>query len=367
MPLRLNSLLPQLIARGRGKGRFRLRPIDVGGNCLLTLDQLRQLLQKLRQVLNALVELVVAYIVLPFPLAHLPLTSYLSLSWQNELQKQLFVLLNLFQEIIPDLLVIGLILIITVGVLRGINAWFSSLEQGKVHMPGFYPEWAKSTARLLSFVVIVLGMVMAYPYLPGSSSRPFQYMSIFVGGMALLGSSGVASNVVSGLMLTYTRAFQVGDRVSIDGQLGTVLSCDLMVSRLLTSCNEVVSLPDSSVVNGPVVNYSLMRREQQQPVALEVKVHVALEVPWRLVRDCLVDAALVAPGVCKDPKPEVRQVALERSCLTYEIIVGVKTVEAYGLTRSNLLASIQDAFLAAGIDLVTPESMSIQRGRQVTG
>ena len=110
-----------------------------------------------------------------------------------------------------------------------------------------------------------------------------------------------------------------------------------------------------------------MRRERQQPVALAVKVHVDLEVPWRVVRDCLVGAVLGAVGVCKDPKPEVRQVALEHSCLSYEINVGVEKVEAYGLTRSNLLASIQDAFFAAGINLVTPEPLTIQKGRKPTG
>ena len=129
----------------------------------------------------------------------------------------------------------------------------------------------------------------------------------------------------------------------------------------------MISWLNSIVLNGAVINYSLKRRERQQPVALAVKVHVDLEVPWRVVRDCLVGAVLGTVGVCKDPKPGGRQVALERFCLSCEINVGVEKVEAYGLTRANLLASIQDAFFAAGINLVTPEPLAIQRDRKSTG
>ena len=85
-------------------------------------------MQKLRQLSNAVVVLVVAYVVLPFPLAYLPATSHLSQSWKGELKKEFFDLLNLAKEMIPDLLVIGLILMIVVGILRAINAWFSAVR-----------------------------------------------------------------------------------------------------------------------------------------------------------------------------------------------------------------------------------------------
>ncbi|WP_036972752.1 MULTISPECIES: mechanosensitive ion channel [unclassified Prochlorococcus] len=124
----------------------------------------------------------------------------------------------------------------------------------------------------------------------------------------------------------------------------------------------MISWPNSFVLNGAVINYSLKRRERQQPVALAVKVHVDLEVPWRVVRDCLAGAVLGTVGVCKDPNPEVRQVALERFCLSYEINVGVEKVEAYGLlTRANLLASVQDAF---SLQALTSSPQSLWRFRR---
>ncbi|WP_438982807.1 mechanosensitive ion channel family protein [Vulcanococcus sp.] len=360
----LNRRLHCWIASGAGRGPLRLRPLQVGQNCLLTLGQLRRLLQQIRQLLHLAVVMLVAYVVLPFPLDRLPATHDLAVRWQNQLRGLLVQSGALLRDILPDLLVIGLIVVTTSAVLRGIHAWFAAMEQGRVRLDWFYPEWARPTARLASLAVLVMAAVMAYPFVPGSNSRVFQNTSIFVGALALLGSSGVASNVVSGLMLTYTRAFQVGDRISLDGRVGTVLSCNLLVTRLRTIRNEVVSLPNAAVLNAAVVNYSLIRRERDRPVLLSVTVHVDLEVPWRRVQQCLIEAATNTAGVSRDEPTEVQQVALERSCLSYELTVGVAEVSAYSQTQSQLLASIQDVFLERGIALITPEAVAVRPDRR---
>lgn len=360
----LNRRLRRWIASGEGRGPLRLRPVQVGQNCLLTLGQLRRLLQQIRQALHLAVVLLVAYVVLPFPLDRLPATHALSVRWQNQLRQLALHTGELLRDILPDLLVIGLIVVITSAVLRGIHAWFAAMEQGRVRLDWFYPEWARPTARLVSLAVLVMAAVMAYPFVPGSNSRVFQNTSIFVGALALLGSSGVATNVVSGLMLTYTRAFQVGDRISLDGRVGTVLSCNLLVTRLRTTRNEVVSLPNASVLNAAVVNYSLIRRERDRPVLLTVAVNVDLDVPWRRVHQCLIEAARSTEGVSLDEPPEVQQVALERSCLSYELTVAVADVSLYCQTQSRLLAAIQDVFMAHGLALLTPEAVAVRRDQR---
>jgi small-conductance mechanosensitive channel len=360
----LNRRLRRWIASGEGYGALSLRPVQVGPNRLLTLGQLRRLLQQIRQLLHLAVVLLVAYVVLPFPLNRLPATHALSVRWQNQLQGLLVQLAAVLRDILPDLLVIGLIVVATSAVLRGIHAWFAAMEQGRVRLDWFYPEWARPTARLASLAVLVMAAVMAYPFVPGSNSRVFQNTSIFVGALALLGSSGVATNVVSGLMLTYTRAFRVGDRIALDGRVGTVLTCNLLVTRLRTARNEVVSLPNAAVLNAAVVNYSLIRRECDRPVLLSVIVHVDLEVPWRRVQEGLIEAATITAGVSSDQPPEVQQVALERSCLSYELTVGVLDVSTYSQTQSQLLASIQDVFLERGIALITPQAVAVRPDRR---
>lgn len=355
----LNRRLRRWIRRTDGPGVLRLRPIQIGQNRLLTVNQLRALLQQLRQWLHWAVVLSVAYVVLPFPLDRLPATHDLAVSWRQQLSTLSNEAITAARLLLPDLLVVGLIIALTSFVLQGIRSWFRALEQGRLRLQWFYPEWSQPTARLLSLAVLVMALVMAYPFVPGSKSRVFQNTSIFVGALALLGSSGVATNVVSGLMLTYTRAFQIGDRIALDGRVGTVVSCNLLVTRLRTSRNEIVSLPNASVLNASVVNYSLIRRDHDQPVLLSVTIHADLYVPWRRVHAALTHAAESTHGVDPNHPPEVQQVALQRSCLSYELTVAVNDVHNYSITQSNLLATIQEVFLNEGIALVTPEPISI--------
>ena len=51
---------------------------------------------------------------------------------------------------------------------------------------------------------------MAFPYLPGSESPAFQGLTIFVGALFTLGSSGAIANLVAGIVLIYSRAYTLG-------------------------------------------------------------------------------------------------------------------------------------------------------------
>ena len=63
---------------------------------------------------------------------------------------------------------------------------------------------------------------MAYPYLPGSETEAFKGLSVLVGLMISLGASSLVGQVASGLILTYTRTFRVGEYVRVDEHEGTV-------------------------------------------------------------------------------------------------------------------------------------------------
>ena len=61
----------------------------------------------------------------------------------------------------------------------------------------------------------LFAVVMAYPYLPGSSTKAFKGISVFVGLVVSLGSSGIVNQLMSGFMLTYSGALAPGDYVRL--------------------------------------------------------------------------------------------------------------------------------------------------------
>ena len=99
-------------------------------------------------------------------------------------------------------------------------------------------------------------VVLIFPYLPGSSSPAFQGLSIFFGVLVSLGSTSVVANIMAGIVITYTRAFKIGDRVRIADTEGDVIERSAFVTRVRTPKNEEVAIPNSMVMADHIVNFS---------------------------------------------------------------------------------------------------------------
>jgi small-conductance mechanosensitive channel len=269
-------------------------------------------------------------------------------------------------QAIPNLLSIAVILAITILVIRISNAWFQAVDRGRVRIPGFYQEWALPTARLVAILLSLAGLAAAFPYIPGSGSKVFQGAGLFIGALAALGSSAVASNIISGLMLIYTRAFRKGDRVEINGVVGVVQDRALLVTRVQTPRNELVSIPNATVIGASVVNFSFSRREIRQPVALATTITIGYDVPWRQVHALMLGAARSVEGITDEIAPFVLQTSLNDFHISYELTAFVRDPATYRQTLSALLAALQDQFAAADVEILSPGYHAIRNGNRST-
>jgi small-conductance mechanosensitive channel len=346
--------------------RFAQVGLRLGGNQVLDSEQLRGGLQVLRRLAHAVLLLVASYLLIPLLLSFFPPTQAVAEGLRAHILTVLAQILDRGTGAIPNLLAVAVILYLTRLAMQGCRIWFAAIERGRLVFPGFYKEWARPTGRLVSGAMLLGGLVTAYPYIPGSGSRAFQGAGLFVGLLAALGSSAVATNVISGLMLIYTRAFQEGDRVEINGVLGVVQGRDLLVTRIVTPRHEVVSLPNASVIASPILNFSFSRREGAQPVALATTVTIGYDVPWRQVHGLLRAAALSVPGIAKDPVPYVLQTALNDFHISYELNASVANVLCYREVLSELLGAIQDQFAAAEVEILSPAYHAMRNGNPST-
>jgi len=346
--------------------RRRSGGLSVGGYALLDGDQNRQLLGLALTLLHWALLLLGSYLLIPLLLGRFPPTQVLAAGLRGQTLSVLSLAGRQVLEAIPGLLTIAVIMAATVLLIRVSNAWFRAVGLGRVRLPGFYPEWASPTARLVALGLLIGGLVAAFPFIPGSSTRSFQGAGLFVGLLAALGSSAVATNVISGLMLIYTRSFQEGDWVEINGVMGWVHDRALLVTRIQTPRNELVSIPNASVIGGSITNYSFSRREIQQPVALATTVTIGYDVNWRQVHALLLEAARSVAGISPSPEPYVLQTALNDFHVSYELNAAVADVGRYRETRSDLLAAIQDSFAAADVEILSPAYHAVRDGNPPT-
>ena len=84
-----------------------------------------------------------------------------------------------------------------------------------VKLKGFDRDWTWPTYRIVRLLVVAFAVVVAFPYIPGSSSEAFKGVSLFLGIIFSLGSTSIIANIIAGYSMTYRRAFRVGDRIKV--------------------------------------------------------------------------------------------------------------------------------------------------------
>ncbi len=196
-----------------------------------------------------------------------------------------------FVNYLPNLATIIIILIVTRYAIRVAKLLFSALGQESISIPGFYRDWAAPTCRIVVFLCIVIAASITLPLLPGADSPAFQGLTLLAGLLGAFGAKEAVANTIAGLTLIYTRAFQVGDRIEIADFQGTVLEKSLFVTRLITPKNVVVTIPNGTLIQGNIVNYSTSPKERNTPIILHAEITLGYDVPWRKVHKVLIEAA----------------------------------------------------------------------------
>jgi len=265
---------------------------------------------------------------------------------------------------LPSLLNLIVIIFITFYGLKFIRFLFDEVEKGTITLSGFHPEWAIPTYQLVRFLVIALALVLAFPYLPGSSSPAFQGVSVFIGLLFSFGSTSVVANIVSGIVLTYTGAFRVGDRVKIAETVGDVIEKGLLVTRIRTIKNVEITIPNGMVMGSHIINYSAA--SQEHGLILNTTVTLGYDISWRLIHETLIKAAQATNGILPDPKPFVLQTSLDDFYVSYELNAYTSLPNKMAAVYSELHQNIQDFCNEAGIEILSPHYGALRDGNPST-
>lgn len=253
---------------------------------------------------------------------------------------------------IPDLIALVIIFVITHAVLQMSRRFFQLIAARGIRLSNFDPDWAQPTQRILRAVIILFAAIVAYPYIPGSSSEAFKAIGIFAGVMLSLGATSIVANLVAGHMLIYRRAFRVGDRISVGSVTGDVEDISAQATYVRTLKNERVTIPNALVMSSEVINYSHFARDRG--LILHTTVGIGYEVPWKQVEGMLLEAARRTDGLVSTPAPFVLQTRLGDYSPVYELNAYTRNEKATAATYSALHAAIQDVFAEAGVQIMTP-------------
>lgn len=345
------------------KRRLNILPeLKIRSFVLATSEQLTATgLASLRLLRNLMI-LFLLYFYFPLVFSLFPWTQTLSGKLLGYLTTPLYKGWQAFVNYIPNLFVIALTIIVIHYVLKLVRLVFKALENDVISYPGFYREWAQPTFSILRFLILAFTAVALFPYLPGSDSEAFKGMSLFLGILFSLGSTSAISNMVAGVVLTYMRSFRVGDRIKIADVVGDVFAKNLLVTRIRTLKNEIVTVPNSAVLGSHITNYS---SGDVPTLILHTTVTIGYDVPWPHVHELLLAAAADTPELLADPKPFVLQTSLDDFYVSYQLNAHTHYPHQMPQIYSNLHQHIQERFHAGGVEILSPHYSALRDGNQI--
>ncbi len=265
---------------------------------------------------------------------------------------------------LPNIAFIAIIILGTYYVLAFTEFIFSEISRGTISFPGFDPEWANPTYKIARFLFVAFALVLIFPYLPGSGSPAFQQVSLFLGILVSLGSSGAVSHVVAGVFLTYTGAFKIGDRVKISDTIGDVVEKTLLATRIRTIKHEYITIPNGMVLGSHIINYS--SSAQDTGLILHTTITIGYDAPWKQIHQLLINAALETPQILADPQPFVLQTSLDDYYVSYQINAYTNNPHRMAALYSELHQNIQNTFNEAGVEIMSPHYSTLRDGNQST-
>jgi len=359
-----NHVLRRALIRRKDK---LLKDIVFRDYAIMKTHQELKLLFGFLKIVKYTIYIILLYIALPLLFSIFPPTRNIAemlFDWVLNPVKSLF---SSFVDFLPDLFKIVVILIVVHYILKFIKYIAIEIEEKRLVIPGFYPDWAKATLNIIRIIMYSISIVMIYQLLPWASSPIFQGVSVFIGLLVSLGSTSVISNLMAGMVITYMRPFIQGDRIRIGDTYGDIVEKTPFVIRILTPKNEIITVPNATVLSSNVINYSAKTKDDTDPgVVVHTTVTLGYEVSWVQVHQLLIDAALKTPFIQQTPKPFVLQTALNDFSISYQINAYTKEPSKIPIINSELFKSIQDTFRDAGIELLTPHYQAYRDGNAIT-
>lgn len=326
-------------------------------------DRLLPIVTNLLRAARILIIIVLIYLALP--------VTFLIFPWTKPIATQLLSyvidpLTSIFKAIIhyiPNLLTITVIYLCTRYLIKLIKFIATEIEQGSFTINKFYPDWAIPTFNIIRVLLYAFMFVVIFPYLPGSDSKIFQGVTVFLGVLFSFGSSSAISNMVAGLVLTYMRPFKIGDRVKVGEITGDVIEKNLLITRIRTVKNEDITVPNSTILGGATVNYT--SSSQNPGLILHTSITIGYDAPWKIIHELMISAALATEGILHEPKPFVYQTDLNDFNVTYQINAYTRHSHKMANLYSLLHQNIQDKFNEAGIEIMSPHFTALRDGNSI--
>lgn len=212
----------------------------------------------------------------------------------------------------------------------------------------------KFLGNLLSWALKILLIVTVITQL-GVETTSFAAI-IGAAGLAVgLALQGSLANFAGGVLIMIFKPFKIGDLVEAQGEIGVVKEIEVFTTKLTGLSNKEIIIPNASLSNGNIVNYSTEGTRR-----VDLVVGVSYDADIKQTKEVLMEVLTSNDKVLKDPAPAVTVSELADSSVNFAVRPWSKT-EHYWDVYFETLENSKEALDKAGIEIPYPHQVEIRK------
>lgn len=264
---------------------------------------------------------------------------------------------ELFAELLDQIVSFGIKVLVAVA-LYFIGGWL--IRRIKKMLQKIFDKHDFLDQAIESFIMSIAGialwiiLIIAIIGTLGIETTSFAAL-LAGGGMAIgLALNGTVQNFAGGIMILIFRPFKAGDFIEMQGFTGTVTEVTITSTKLTTTDNRVIIIPNGAISNGTINNYSHMPMRRLD-ITVDVEYGTSSEKTCELLQTLIKqDDRILTAETSGKADPFVALSSLKDSSIQFVVRVWVKS-EDYWDVNYDLLKKIYEELPKNGVQFPYPK------------
>jgi small-conductance mechanosensitive channel len=256
------------------------------------------------------------------------------------------------------------IIILVIGIIVAISLYFliKHLIKRAADSLGLDKRQLKGINSITKLIIIVITIIIILFQFSSLSGVAAGAISVTAGTIIGFSSRNTISNAIAGILLLSSRPFKLGDRIRTtedETLVGDVVEITLLYTKIKTVRNELVTIPNQTLLQRQIVNYSGL-----DVLAIAVEVSLTYNNNRKLIEQLLIESAKMTEGIISSfagtisltTEPYVILKAFDDYGATFELRAYTKRPNEYQKLQSEIRKNIYDIFQKHGLDLTVPQA-----------
>ena len=218
----------------------------------------------------------------------------------------------------------------------------------KIDKLGEKPKYDKTLMRTVAYITGISArvlLVLAAVNVLGIDTSALSALIASLGLTIGLAVNGALANLAGSALILITRPFRVDDVIEAQGVSGVVEDIHMVCTKVRTFDNKVVYLPNGTLANGNIINYS-----EKDTRRVDFTFSIGYGDDFRKAKDLVMDICTRHSLVLEDPAPMVRVNEHGSSSVNLVARVWVRTQD-YWDVYFDIMEAVKASFDENGIEI----------------